>query len=460
MIGMLKPFLCWLFLFCGSCIVNAQQHALQQFLATDGLQHASVGIAIRAVSDGKEILNHRAETALTPASVLKLLPTWFALQEKGEKYRFQTTVYHTGEIQDSVLRGDLVVEAGGDPTLNSRYFPQTSFLDELLNFIQQQGVCCIKGTIRVEGAVKGEEIPGSWLWEDISNYYGALYLPFTYRDNLFSLRFQTKEPGSQAKLLSVVPELSQVKIRNEVRASSEKDKNNAWIFGGPYSEVLAVRGTLPAHRTAITVRGALHDPATVFLAELKDALQNRQIIVEEQEFLHHEKKRWFVFQSPTLSEIVYHTNKVSVNLFAEALGFLIGEETSEKGIQLQLEQMGLDVSGMILKDVCGLSLMNAVPAQLFTDLLVHIAQQNSSVFLNSLPVAGQDGGLNGYCQAFPELKGRIQAKTGSMSGIRGLSGYLIRKDGTRLAFTILVNHYTCSVSQLQKAIGHFLRSFL
>ena len=80
MMGMLKPFLCWLFLFCSSCIVNAQQHVLQQFLATDGLQHASVGIAIRAVSDGKEILNHRAETALTPASVLKLLPTWFAMQ--------------------------------------------------------------------------------------------------------------------------------------------------------------------------------------------------------------------------------------------------------------------------------------------------------------------------------------------------------------------------------------------
>ena len=81
-------------------------------------------------------------------------------------------------------------------------------------------------------------------------------------------------------------------------------------------------------------------------------------------------------------------------------------------------------------------------------------------FLLSLPIAGIDGGLAGYCYSFPDLKDRLRAKTGSMSGVRCLSGYLTCFDGERLAFTVLINHYTCSVSQLQKAIGKFLSAFL
>lgn len=436
-----------------------QQQALKRFLSTDGLQAASVGISMRSLADGKVVLNHCAETALTPASVLKLLPTWFALQSKGEEFCFQTTLGYTGEIKDSVLYGDLVIIAGGDPTLDSRYFPQRTFLKEVISTLQKQGILRIEGKIRVEGAIRGETIPGSWLWEDISNYYGALYLPFNYRDNLFTIRFQTGIPGSQAQLLSVVPELPGIEIRNQVKAG-EENKKDAWIYGGPYSEVLVVQGSLPPHQSSVNVRGVLHDPASVFIAELKAQLQQNNIQVEEQFLEEGEVHDLLTFRSPSLSEIVYHTNKVSVNLFAEALGNVINEKEGVVAIKEQLEQMGIDVSGMILEDVCGLSLKNAVPAQLFTDLLVYIAPSPSGVFLHSLPEGGKDGGLNGYCVAAPKLRGRLRAKTGSMSGVRCLSGYLMRQNGSRIAFTILVNHYTCSVSQLQKAIGEFLTAFL
>jgi D-alanyl-D-alanine carboxypeptidase/D-alanyl-D-alanine-endopeptidase (penicillin-binding protein 4) len=297
------------------------------------------------------------------------------------------------------------------------------------------------------------------LWEDISNYYGAVYLPFNYRDNLFTLRFQTDMPGSRAKMLSVVPELPGIEIRNEVLVSNE-NKKDAWIFGGPYSELLVVRGSLPPHQSALNVRGVLHDPASVFIAELKSELLKNNIEVKELLLQEGELCHWLSFQSPPLSEIVYHTNKVSVNLFAEALGELVGETKGVDAIKEQLVQMGFDISGMILEDVCGLPLKNAVPARLFTDLLVHIAQHPSDTFIASLPEGGKDGGVSGYCVAAPKLKGHLQAKTGSMSGVRCLSGYLTRHNGSRIAFTILVNHYSCSVPQLQKAIGKFLSSFL
>jgi len=91
-----------------------------------------------------------------------------------------------------------------------------------------------------------------------------------------------------------------------------------------------------------------------------------------------------------------------------------------------------------------------------TDLLVYIGKREHSAFLNSLPLGGVDGGLSGYCHAYPQLNKKLQAKTGSMSGVRSLSGYLTNNKGERLAFTILINHYTCTVSQLQRAVGKFL----
>ncbi|MDE5610800.1 MAG: D-alanyl-D-alanine carboxypeptidase, partial [Odoribacter sp.] len=129
-------------------------------------------------------------------------------------------------------------------------------------------------------------------------------------------------------------------------------------------------------------------------------------------------------------------------------------------VEEALKQSGIDASGMILKDICGLSPLNAVPAQVFTDLLVHIGRQKQTAWVNSLPEAGVDGGLLGYCYASPELKNRLKAKTGSMSGVRCLAGFITRKNGEQLAFTILVNHYTCTPAELQKAVGQFLSTLL
>ncbi len=115
---------------------------------------------------------------------------------------------------------------------------------------------------------------------------------------------------------------------------------------------------------------------------------------------------------------------------------------------------------MILKDACGLSPMDAVPASVFTDLLVYADKVVGETLGRSLPVAGKDGGLSGYCIGATALKGRMQAKTGSMSGVRCLAGYLTTTGNERMAFTVLINHYTCTASQLQKAVGKFLQSLL
>ena len=119
------------FCFClwGWGVQGQPEVALKQLLETPGLNHAAIGISVKKVGDGTTVLAHQAGMALTPASVTKLLPTVFALQERGKDFRFKTRVGYTGKIQDGTLTGDLILVAAGDPTLESRYFPNHSLLE-------------------------------------------------------------------------------------------------------------------------------------------------------------------------------------------------------------------------------------------------------------------------------------------------------------------------------------------
>lgn len=456
----MKKLLFFMGLVCLGYFASGQPHvALENFLSTEGLQHAAIGISVKRVSDGKTVIAYNPQMALTPASVAKLLPTWFALQEKGAAYRYRTTLYYTGSIRDGVLYGNIVLYANGDPTFNSRYFPHNNTLARLVAAIQEAGIREIVGRVIITGAETGADIPGSWVWEDISNYYGAMYLPFNYRDNTYTLKFRTGAAGSPAQLLSVTPALPGIRFQNEVIAKAG-NKDDAWIFGGPYASVLCVKGTLPANRPAFSIKGAMHEPAKAFVHELEGMLKNEGIAVRNEMLPDTNRVDFLHLDSPTLQEIVFHTNKASVNLFAEALGALVGEGNWQDEVKALLAEAGIDDGGVVLHDACGLSPLDAVPAQVLTDLLVYIGNRQHEAFLLSLPIAGIDGGLAGYCYSFPDLKDRLRAKTGSMSGVRCLSGYLTCFDGERLAFTVLINHYTCSVSQLQKAIGKFLSAFL
>lgn len=445
--------------FCAFGVRAQESQALRQLLRTEGLKQAAIGISVKRVTDGAAVVEYNPNMALTPASVMKLLPTWFALQEKGKNYKFRTQVFYSGVIQEGCLSGDIILKSGGDPTPDSRYFPDYSLVAALVTAIEQAGICRIQGKIKVEGTRKGTDIPGSWPWEDVSNYYGALYLPFNYRDNTFTLQFQSGSAGTRAKLISLIPALPELRVDCEVE-SVAINKDNAWIYGGPFSTTLCVKGSIPANRKAFAVKGAMHDPAAFFVHELSEELAKKKILVEQKSV--QDKKRTILldYDSPGLEDVIFHTNKSSVNLFAEALGHLVGGNEWPGKVKLLLAGLEIDGSGIILNDACGLSPLDAVPSQVFTDLLVSIGRQENSAFMLSLPVAGVDGGLAAYCRSSLLLKGKLKAKTGSMSGVRGLAGYLIRNNGEQLAFTILINHYTCPVAQLQQAVGEFLTELM
>lgn len=449
----------WIWCFCGfAAEVWAQPDGLQRLLESPELRHAAVGISVKSVRDGRTVVDYAGDKSLQPASVCKLLPTAWALKEKGSAYRYMTKVVTTGKIENGILRGDIVILPQGDPCPDSRYFPEYVFLDSLVEIIRQRDIRKIQGNIRV---ASGEEIvlPSSWLWEDISNYYGAGCFPFNYKDNTYYLSFRTGSAGEKAELLSVEPEQPEVEFVNEVVAGTG-NTDDAWIYGGPYSWVMHVTGSLPRNRRLYRVKGAMHRPVRCFLNELEEKLKRHSITVEKEVLPETEKRELAVFASPELKEIVRITNKKSVNLFAEALGNLVADGNFPARCCSMLREIGVDTSGILLRDACGLSVVNAVPAAVFSDVLLWAYKELGWDFVASLPLAGTDAGLNAYLAADPALKNKLRAKTGSFTGVRCLSGYLTGNSGEVLAFTILVNHFTCPPAQLQKKIGGFLAALL
>ena len=410
---------------------------------------------MKNVETGQVVYEHNPGMALRPASVIKLLSSALALKREGDSLTYTTRVFYTGRIENGALLGNIVIQAGGDPTLDSKYFPQAGFMDSLVSKVENLGIQRIHGNIIIETEGEPARIPGSWPWEDVANYYGALYHSFNYRDNTYTITLKSGKSGTQTKIVSVVPAVPGVKLRNEVMASA-KHGNDAWIYGGPEAATLLIQGTIPANRSSFAVKGAMHHPDACFRAELEKRLKGKGIVLDKQKIKEGEHHALLTMVSPFLKDIVYYTNKNSVNLFAEALGKLISPTDYAKTVKAELSDMGIDSCGITLKDASGLSPANAVPAEVFTDVLIWARRYLSDAFVLSLPRGNVDWSLRIYSD-HPVLRGNVVAKTGSMSGVRALAGYLKMRQGETLAFTILVNNYVGDPVKVQECMRDLLK---
>ncbi len=448
----------WLFFFMLISVISVlgqTQIEERSLWERDEVKHAVIGVCVKNVETGQVVYEHNAGMALRPASVIKLLSSALALKREGDSLTYTTRVFYTGKIEDNILSGNIVIRAGGDPTLDSKYFPNVCFIDSLVSKVVNLGIKRIHGNIIIETEGEPVRIPGSWPWEDVANYYGALYHPFNYRDNTYTITLKSGMSGTQTKVVSVIPSVPGVELRNEVMASAKKG-NDAWIYGGPEAATLLIQGTIPANRSSFAVKGAMHHPDACFRAELEKRLKGKGITLDKQKIEEEERHALLTMVSPFLKDIVYYTNKNSVNLFAEALGELISPTDYVKTVKTELGDMGIDSCGITLKDASGLSPANAVPAEVFTDLLIWAKRYLSDAFVLSLPQGNVDWGLRIYSD-HPVLRGNVVAKTGSMFGVRALAGYLKTQQGEMLAFTILVNNYVGDPVKVQECMRDLLK---
>lgn len=444
---------------------------LQNLLSKPEYRHATVGFYAIDLETGKKLVDWNSEKLMIPASTLKIITSATALEILGPGYRFTTKVGFIGNVSNHTLTGDLVIVGGGDPALGSEYFEShyyhPHFLKVWAQKIKAAGITKIDGDLVLDGSLYDtEEIPPTWIWEDIGNYYGAGPSAFSVYDNFFRITFSSPtEAGKPARIIATNPKMGGLEMVSEV-LSSDENRDLAYVFGSPLDKKRKITGTIPKNRKAFIIKAAVSHPEELLAEELFFHLAESGIFISGKvRFEKTEKNKFqtvYVQESPPMSEIIKVLNHESVNLFAEHLVKQIASEKNglgnrEEGIKIIGEfWQSRGVAGFFMEDGSGLSHFNAVsPAQLVAVFEYMLNEsRNGQVFLYSLPGAGA-GTLSGFSSVV-FTGNQLKAKSGSMARVRCYAGYLEAVSGRKIAFSVMFNHFSGNHVQLVSEIESLL----
>lgn len=438
------------------------------------LQNAQWSFYVISEKSGATIIDFNSSLALKPASTMKIVTTGAGLGLLGEDKKFVTYLETDGTIdKSSNLNGNLYIRGGGDPSLGAERLSSSisSVMKHWISTLKTLGIKSISGAVIADAELFEDDIiPPSWKNDDVGNYYAAGASALSINENLYKAVFSTTEQiGSASKIVRTEPDLPYLLITNKVSAASKNSGDNVIIYGKAYSNSCLAKGTVPAAHKEFMVKGSIPDPAYFVAFTLDKSLKDMGVEIAkkhtttrvqkiENKFVSDKRIILDSLQSASLKEIVYHTNKKSINLYAEMILKNIayvktGKGTLAGGINAILDywkSKGVEVKNLNMADGSGLSPNDRISAKQQVQILQAITKEKYyTSFLASLPVAGESGSIGNICEG-SAADGNIFAKSGYMAGVRSWAGYANTKKGEKLIFSLIVNNYNCSPSELKK----------
>ena len=435
--------------------------AVQEILGAPDLKSASLGMYAVNLNSGEVLIDHGHQLSLVPASIMKVLTTSAVVDRLGADYRFTTTLGFTGEVEGNTLRGDLVVVGEADPSLGHKNLKGTDPIAGWVNALKELGIEEVTGELIAVDTLFGDvQIPSTWVWEDMGNYYATGSSGLSYKGNEVELKFSTGSVGSRATLLEGGYPAG-LAFESLVTASSDP-RDMAYIYGAPGMNERQIRGTLPANNDSYTINGSVPNPLAFSAYRLKKDFEAGGISIKGEsktsDTLPGRFKLIAEHQSPALGRLVEYTNHESDNLFAEHLLRMLAVEAGQPGdydhalphLKAFFEMNGIETRGFYPADGSGLSRFNGVTAQQLGRVLqIMWESEYREVFKNSLPVIGEEGSLKYVGKGTP-AEGRGWAKSGYMERVRSYAGYLERQDGNVIAFALIANNFDCTPSEMRR----------
>ncbi len=417
-------------------------------------EHANARWGVIAISlkDGRIVCGRDERKLFNPASIQKVLTAIVALDRLGADFRFRTSVYGARAIENGVLDGDLTIYGRGAPDFDGES------LENIVAQLKARGLKHIRGNVvGDESYFTGDGYGDGWTWNDLQWHYGAEASAVTFKQN---------EAGVYMKDGAPVASSDYLEIQNDLQPKQADKTEGYGIRRGLGNNQIYVWG----NGEKASGRMSVHNPTLWTAKTLKETLEKRGIIVEgaaqsvdwkaKNKLIVENAVELAAVESVTLAEIVQKMNKRSVNIYAElllrTLGKKFGDSAPAEIRQLQ-DVRGDDAAGTaVIKkflsekkvateeiqiyDGSGLSRLNFMSPEAYARTLVYAAQSNfSDVFVNSLPIAATDGTLGGR---LGRAKGKIMAKTGSITFVGSLAGYAQTPDDEVLSFAIISNNVT------------------
>jgi len=419
------------------------------------------GVDVRSLATGERLYARDADRLMMPASNLKILTLSAAAELLGWDHRFTTTLETSARVENGVLKGDLFIRGGGDPTINAREGRAPAILNEWATALHAAGIKEISGRIVGDDQMFDDEGLGQgWAWDYLQFGYAAPVGALQFNENLARLSIKpAARPGDPADVsLSAGAGLQ---LLNRVATGAANTASDIEYRRRLDAPVLEVTGTIAAGAAPLERNVAVVNPTIFFAQSLRDALIERGIRVEgpavdlddiaaELAGSPAERRVLVSTQSPTLREIGTVLMKVSQNLYAETLVKAIGAArgglgTFEGGlsqVRSTLTAWNVPADAYILADGSGLSRYNYVTAHALISVLERMFKdpRHHDSFYATLPIAGKDGTIGTRLRR-TRAEGNVVAKTGSIANVRTLSGFVRDRDGEMLVFAILANDF-------------------
>lgn len=441
----------------GQASLHQEISAAFNKLQTDTqVKYGTVSLTVLDAKTGEQVFAGNPDVGMAPGSTMKTVTTITAYNLLGGNFTYQTPFGYTGTITNGTLNGDVIIKGGGDPTLGSWRYETTKttvILNQMVAALKKAGISKINGRIIGDDSLYGTQaVPDGWIWQDMGTYYGAGINALAWHENQFDINLRTGAVGSAVGITGSTPAMPYLTFKSELTtgASGTGDQAYPYLPAG-LTNLMYLRGTYATDKAEKSVATAIPDPAFDIAYRLLDTLKRLGIAVNatpESSLTLAAKNQptpvigntLLNITSPTLGQIVYWTNRKSVNLYAEellkAMALKAGKPaTTNNGVEViqnYWKGKGTDPNAMDVADGSGLSPANRITSQTIASIMQSTrAAAWYKEFYESLPIYND-----------------MHMKSGSIYHVLAYTGF-VTHNGRELCFSIMVNNYNGSTSGIR-----------
>jgi len=422
---------------------------LQRILDGHEVSPHDVSIVVQVAGAPHPLLAHEPVVPRNPASTIKLLTTWVALDVLGPTYTWPTEIYFLGNYSGDALDGDLGIKGYGDPYLVTEEFWK------LLRALRRTGLAEVRGDLVIDDTYFAP------LDEDPGAFDGQPYRTYNVTPNALLLNFQAArfqflpEADGRSVRISIDPAPSNLSIGNRLALVDGPCRGyqagiSFNVTDAPTNREVVFEGNFPAACAPYALtRSVLQHDSFVFgvFRDLWTELGGRHRGGLRREVMPTAEPA-LTWRSRPLAEVIRSVNKFSNNVMTRQLLLTLAAEKvaaparTEDGIAVieqYLAERSLDTEGLVLANGAGLSRATRISARLLADTLLLAARSHlAPEFLASLSIGGLDGTTRRRFDGLPAV-GRMHVKTGRLDDVSALAGYVHAADGTNFVVVMMLN---------------------
>jgi D-alanyl-D-alanine carboxypeptidase/D-alanyl-D-alanine-endopeptidase (penicillin-binding protein 4) len=423
---------------------------LARAFAAAGVPTGAVAVVVQEVGAPRPLVAHNGNRPMNPASVMKLVTTFAALELLGPDYRWTTEAYLDGPLDGGVLHGNLVLKGSGDPKITVEQW------QAFMWGLRAAGLAAIDGDLVLDRSrfAPLAHDPAAFDGEPLKPYNVG---PDALLVNFKSVKFSFAPTASgESTALSVEPMLPNLLVGPPPRLAGGECNDWQGLLGATFVDLGASAearfdGRYPVacgeREWWVALLDHPHYVHAMFTQYFRDAGGRFDGNVRGG-LAPKDVAPFATLESPPLYEIIRDVNKRSNNVMARQIFLTLATTQGPKpattaraieAVQRWLAAQKLRMPELVLDNGSGLSRIGRVSAGSLVRLL--LAADASSVredFEGSLAIAAMDGTVERRFQN-GGVAGQAQLKTGTLDNARAIAGYVLDADGRRFALAAIVN---------------------